>query len=230
LVEAQIPKFLGQKANGTVTVDPDTTLYTLWMGTNDIGVNSIITQGNGATVVDVAECLVSWVKTMYDNGARYFLFENLFPLEKAPIYSLNSWPGFFWHLERNATYFNYMIRNLVDSLNTLSKSMLMDLAPTLPGAHIALFDIHGLWNDIHANPANYLNGTAPLNVTGAIKVCVYEVGTENNNCTFYAEGTDRDSFLWWDELHGSEQADRNIAKQVAAVIQGKGSPWITWLS
>ncbi len=97
--------------------------------------------------------------------------------------------------------------------------MLIDLAPSLPDAHIgqhefsleyhfkrlttgfdgytALFDIHSLWNDIHANPANYLNGTAPLNVTGAVKVCIYEVGTENNECTFYAEGSDRDSYLWY---------------------------------
>lgn len=77
LVESQIPTFLEKKANKSVIVDPKTTLYTLWMGTNDVGVNSIITQGNEASVVEVAECLVGWVKTMYDNGARYFLFENV---------------------------------------------------------------------------------------------------------------------------------------------------------
>lgn len=77
LVEWQVPTFLEEKANGTVTVDAESTLYTLWMGTNDIGVNSILTQGNEATVLDVANCLVGWVKTMYDNGARNLIVQNV---------------------------------------------------------------------------------------------------------------------------------------------------------
>lgn len=47
------------------------------------------------------------------------------------------------------------------------------------------------------NPANYLNGTAPLNVTGCINSCIFAVdepldGPEN--CTT-AHGTDQDSFI-----------------------------------
>jgi hypothetical protein len=45
--------------------------------------------------------------------------------------------------------------------------MLQALAPTLPGSHIAIFDSHSLIQDMFDHPALYLNGTAPLNVTGA---------------------------------------------------------------
>jgi len=40
---------------------------------------------------------------------------------------------------------------------------------------LGLFDAYSLFNAIHTTPANFLNGTVPFNVTGAINSCVYEV-------------------------------------------------------
>jgi hypothetical protein len=102
-----------------------------------------------------------------------------------------------------------------------------------------------------AHPANYLNGTAPLNITGEVNTCVFnEDGTQAGPCTL-VNGTDRDSFLWWvfsilcqcrtqilfyfilfrfDELHPSEQADRMLAKNIAEVITTGKNKWTTWLS
>lgn len=77
LFGSQIPAFLADKNNGTIQVDPHSTLYTLWLGTNDIGVSSLLTGDSSASIVDVAGCLVNWVKVMYDNGARNFLFQNV---------------------------------------------------------------------------------------------------------------------------------------------------------
>ena len=51
---------------------------------------------------------------------------------------------------------------------------------------------------MYNNPADYLNGTAPLNVTGAVHSCVFEEGestSDPGDCTT-VEGTDRDSYLW----------------------------------
>lgn len=50
-----------------------------------------------------------------------------------------------------------------------------------------------------AHPAKYLNGTAPLNVTGAVQECVFDLNENTSDmgrCTI-AQGTDRDSFLWF---------------------------------
>lgn len=47
-------------------------------------------------------------------------------------------------------------------------------------------------------PEAYFNGTAPLNVTGAVRSCVYEINqspAEQGVCTV-ATGSDKDSFLW----------------------------------
>lgn len=74
LFESQLPLFFAEKQNGTLHLNPEETIYTLWIGTNDVGVNSLIVgQGApGATVVDTTTCAVNWVKTLYKNGARNF--------------------------------------------------------------------------------------------------------------------------------------------------------------
>lgn len=80
LVEWQIPEYKIEKANGTIEIDQAKTLYTIWMGTNDIGPNSIISGSNDASVMDVANCLVGSVQALYDAGARNFLFHNVSPI------------------------------------------------------------------------------------------------------------------------------------------------------
>lgn len=61
-----------------------------------------------------------------------------------------------------------------------------------------LFDSHSLFADMFARPHLYLNGTAPLNVTGAVHSCVLQPdkSTSDPVCTD-AVGTDQDSFLWY---------------------------------
>ncbi|KAF9450392.1 carbohydrate esterase family 16 protein [Macrolepiota fuliginosa MF-IS2] len=228
---SQIPAFLSSKENGTIKVDPQSTLYTLWIGTNDVGVSSLLTGGNSASIVDVAGCMVNWVQVMYNNGARNFLFQNMIPLETIPLYSPNSWPDKYWHIQRNTTEWSIIIRELVLSGNALIKLMLQALAPKLTGAHVAgVFDSHSLFTDMHNNPANYFNGTAPFNVTGAVTTCVFQLGDSDESVCTVVNGTDRDSYLWFNELHPSEQSDRHVAREIANIIQGIGSRWVSWLS
>lgn len=70
--------------------------------------------------------------------------------------------------------------------------------------------------DIYNDPTAYLNGSAPANVTGFERHCDL-TGTV---CTEF-EGNSPDSFLWYDELHPSEQTNRIIAKEFVQVLDGK---------
>lgn len=64
---------------------------------------------------------------------------------------------------------------------------------------VALFDSHALFTAMRNSPAQFLNGTAPLNVVTPLFSCVYplnaDMSTVAPNCT-EVEGTDRDSYLW----------------------------------
>ena len=82
LVESQLPSYFSAKANGSLgALKPHETVYTVWIGTNDVGANALLTGSDpGVTVVDTVTCAVNWVKTLYDSGARNFIFQNVSPI------------------------------------------------------------------------------------------------------------------------------------------------------
>lgn len=82
-------------------------------------------------------------------------------------------------------------------------------------------DVNSLFKDIHRNPQNYLNGTTPLDVLDFIHHC--EAGAAN--CTDLPG--DRDSFMFYDSLHPSEQVHRVVAQNFMDVING-GSRFATY--
>ncbi|KAI0754371.1 GDSL lipase/esterase [Daedaleopsis nitida] len=234
LFESQLPLYFTEKANGSLKLIPQETIYTLWIGTNDVGANALLTGNHapGVTIVDTVSCAVNWVKVLYESGARNFIFQNMIPLETTPLYAAGSYPNRYWTAQRNTTEWSVFMNELTTSGNAIAKLMLQALAPTLHGAHIGLFDSHSLFTDMFNRPQLYLNGTAPLNVTGAVHACVFELNESTSDpgvCTD-AVGTDQDSFLWFDELHPSVQAERVVAKAISDAIHRRTEKWITWLS
>ncbi|EJD37645.1 carbohydrate esterase family 16 protein [Auricularia subglabra TFB-10046 SS5] len=230
--ESQIPAF--QKTLKNTTLSLEQTVFTVWIGTNDVGTQGGLITGDaprGVTIVNVTECAVNLVSTMYDLGARNFIFMNMIPLELTPLYSSDGHPNRYWRFQRNTTEWSIFMNELVSSGNALSSLLLRTLAPRLPGASIAIFDSHALFADMYVNPGAYLNGTAPLEVKTSVRQCDHELGggPVGGACPPGAEGSDRDSFLWFDELHPSEQAHRVVAREIAATMQGN-STWATWYS
>ncbi|KAF8965410.1 GDSL lipase/acylhydrolase [Flammula alnicola] len=186
----------------------------------------------GVSLVDVAGCMVNWVKVVYESGARNFIFANMIPLQQTPLYSPNSYTNHYWTAVRNTTEWNVVMNELVLSGNELTRLMLQALVPTLRGAHLGIFDTHELFSEMLDRPSLYLNGTAPLNTTGAVKSCVYQLNEPTSDtgvCTIAQGVIETASYGEYDELHPSEQADRIVAREVAKVINGEESEWMDWL-
>ncbi|PCH43140.1 carbohydrate esterase family 16 protein [Wolfiporia cocos MD-104 SS10] len=231
--ESQLPLYFTEEQNGSLELDSTTTMYTLWIGTNDVGANALLTgsQTPGVTLVNTTSCAVEWVKVLYASGARNFIFQNMLPLQDTVLYSANSYPNGYWSEQRNTTEWNVFMTEITNTGNALSRMMLEALAPTLKGAHLGIFDSYGLISNVRSDPQDYLNGTVPYNVTGCIRSCILQINESTSgpgDCTI-SEGTARDSFLWYDELHPSEQTDRVIAREIAGAIVRNSSDWITWL-
>jgi len=233
--ESQLPLYFEQVSNGSLSLNPYDTIYTLWIGTNDVGVGALLTgdQTPGVTLANTITCAVNWVKVLYASGARNFLFQNMLPLQETILYNYNTYPNRYWTYEHNATEYYVMMSEITQVGNNMSALMLEALVPQLPGAHIGYFSSYDLISDILAHPANYLNGTAPLNTTGCINSCPYPVNANTStytpDCTV-ATGTDQDSFVWYDELHPSQITDGWIGKAVAGAITRTSEAWVTWLS
>lgn len=82
---------------------------------------------------------------------------------------------------------------------------------------------HFQFIDIINHPHNFLNGTAPLNVTGFVKHCP----ADGSSCTY---DPSPDSFLWYDELHPTEQAERIVARNFLDAVNGRSKYAIYWSS
>lgn len=232
VMEAQIPAFEDKK----LALPAEETVYSLWIGTNDVGAGALLTgSAPGFTNVDATKCAVDWVRDMYDRGARYFVFQNMVPLQLIPMYAPDAHYNYImsmtWKRERDPVVWHIGITELVAARNALAPYMLRELLSSLPGAHLALFDSHALFMDIIQHPDQYLNGTAPLNVVSGIADCEHEPtgGPVGGKCPEPVRGTDRDSYLWYDELHPSEQADRIVARKMAEALKGD-TKWATWIS
>ncbi|EEB99252.1 hypothetical protein MPER_01101, partial [Moniliophthora perniciosa FA553] len=74
--ESQLPLYFSERDNGTLVLSPEDTVYTLWIGTNDLGANALLTGHTNGSLVDVTKCMVNWVQVLYDSGARNFIFQN----------------------------------------------------------------------------------------------------------------------------------------------------------
>ncbi|KAL1631700.1 hypothetical protein SLS56_004374 [Neofusicoccum ribis] len=220
----EIPAFLADKAftgNGTnsvLSIPNDETVYSMWIGTNDLGGNAFLTesQAPGLTIVDYINCVYDQFDTLYENGARYFVLMNLAPLQLAPVYATAERGGVGEYL--NVTETSYRMKEQVNLANDVYKYQTpyeQKISNRYPDAHFAIFDMYSLLTDIYINPANYLNGTAPLNVESYI--------TADTALSL----TDRDSYMWYDALHPSEQTDRVIAANFVDVVKGT-SKWATY--
>lgn len=116
------------------------------------------------------------METLYQKvGARYFILQNLVPLEKAPLYAdpgvpvtgNRFWAGRSEEYAGNGTRIEERMRSMVWSANEIFEYKVPALVATkLREASVAVFNAYGFVNDIMARPEKYLSGPKPLNTTG----------------------------------------------------------------
>ena len=145
-------------------LDPSETVYSLWIGTNDLGGGAYLSDEHlpGFTLADYNNCVFEQIKTLYkEAGARYFILPNNVPLEKSPLYTDGSTPGSvyitdsrFWAQKSaqfggNGTKIAEKIKTEVLTTNQVQKyrAIVTILSDELPGASIALYGMSLLsWN------------------------------------------------------------------------------------
>jgi hypothetical protein len=161
----EVPAFIADskyvEPNGTKFLDipADETVYSIWIGTNDLGYDAFIqdAQINNTTLTNYTDCVFSAFDSLYAQGGRYFVLQNVAPLQHAPIYALESeggvgpGPNEYWtNKPANTTEINQRMLEQVISVNGIYKYELpfeVKLANRYPGASFALFDMYSLVSD-----------------------------------------------------------------------------------
>ncbi|KAL4885915.1 SGNH hydrolase-type esterase domain-containing protein [Aspergillus karnatakaensis] len=238
IAQDQLPTFLSDlnhKDNTTdkpaLTIPKDETVYAIWIGTNDLGYSGFITevQPKGMPLTYFTDCVYTQLDRLYEVGARRFVLMNIAPLDLSPQHALPENGGLvnsqFWKDKEaydggNMTRSSEKMRQYLTMVNEVFEvktPVEVQVKKRYRGSRVAVYDVHGLITDIWHNPAEYLNGTAPYNVTGSVYRC-------GSDCD---DNAVRDSYLWYDDLHPSEQTDRVIAREFVEVVKGR-SKWATY--
>ncbi|KAF2489558.1 hypothetical protein BU16DRAFT_567729 [Lophium mytilinum] len=215
-------------AHPFLSIAPHSTVYATWIGTNDLNAYITDMQVAGKTIADYIDCVYAAFDGIYAAGGRYFILMNAAPLQLAPLYATPQNGGLtkskYWgDKPANITEVSYRMWEMVVGVNAIFAArtpLELLIKRRYPGARFAIFDVNSLITDIWNHPETYLNGSATANATGFVQHCDLVSG----NCTL---DQSPDSFLWFDELHPSQQADRVIAKAFVDVVKGQ-SKWATY--
>jgi hypothetical protein len=162
--ENQIPQFLADNiwtSNTTgkpALVNPiNETVYSIWIGTNDIGNRAFFTdlQPRGMDLTAHGNCVFSQLDLLYAAGARKFVLLNVPPLELSPQYAppeaggLNSSQFFTekYQYNPNITQSTEKIRHYSKLINEVSNYRIpyeLLVAQRFRGSSFALFDVNSL--------------------------------------------------------------------------------------
>lgn len=243
VLEYEVPAFMADKSSLRIgTTEPYFTpaltasnaVYAIWIGTNDLGVWAFLTDSQvpGKVLSDYTSCIYAALDQLYSSGGRNFVLFNNAPLQLAPLYANDSLggvgPNGYWPQKpANKTQIAETMHEYTTSTNTIFKYQTpfeARIAQRYPGANFANFDVWRLISDIYDAPEQYLNGTQPANASGFERHC----DLNRQNCVDEYGGGSPDSFLWFDELHPSEQADRIIARNFVDVLNGNSSYATYW--
>lgn len=94
VIEDELPSFVADTAFPSLYENrtADNTVYALWIITNDVGVNAILTDSQiaGTNITTYIECVWSVFDIIYSTGGRRFVLMNAAPLQLTPLYAAPS--------------------------------------------------------------------------------------------------------------------------------------------
>lgn len=163
MTEYEIPAFLADAAfvdettgEPVLNIPADETVYSIFIGTNDLGNGGFLTdsQAAGKTLVDYIDCVYNAFAALYESGARYFVVMDLSPLNLLPQYATPENGGVpktrFWpDKEGNLTAISYRMAENVATLNAIydyRTAFEARVGGKFAGAHWAVFNVNGLVN------------------------------------------------------------------------------------
>jgi hypothetical protein len=130
---------------------PNTTVYAMWIGTNDLGVGAFLTneQTRNKTLDDYVACVFDSFDRLYRAGGRRFVLMNVIPLDQLPLYGLPEKGGLAWSKywpdkPANLTATSVRMKGIVTTVNNAFENQTRKASKRYPGAEMVVFDTHSL--------------------------------------------------------------------------------------
>ncbi|KAJ8655197.1 hypothetical protein O0I10_009065 [Lichtheimia ornata] len=177
--------------NTSYTHDPSTTLYTFWIGINDINQSA---EWNDTSTLDdrlMAQYRVL-LRYLESLGAKHFMLINVPPIDRSPM----------WSQQRQNGLFEKTIRKRVQGLNSKLAALHQDLKDTAAaGSTWMLFDAWSKFTHILDHPQRY----GLTNTTGYCPDWNHPEGC----------GGSIEEYFWFNDLHPTFKVHEFMAKAIA---------------
>jgi len=193
--------------NNPALPNPSTTLFTLWIGGNDVFAH--VEDNDPIIPAQVADNVATAITNLYNAGGRSFLVPNLPPVGESPDYRNDPIKG-----PQATTFTNGFNSELEIALDLLSGS--------LTGINIIKLDINQLFLDVIGDPSSF----GLTNVTQAAYTPTpgdfppFPYGSVVSNSAEY---------LYWDAAHGTATVNLLIAQIAYAAVVPEPSTGILLL-
>ncbi len=184
-------------ANNPALPDPASTLFTLWIGGNDVFAH-VEDENDPITPSQVAANISTTITNLYNAGGRSFLIPNLPPIGLSPDYVNDPIKG------PQATAFASAINFQVDqALNALPGM--------LTGIDIIKLDINQIFLDVIDNPGAY-------GLSNVTEKAYTPFGGDNPPYPYGSVVGNPGEYLYWDSAHGTTTVNALIAEAAYAAV------------
>ncbi|GAA5825875.1 hypothetical protein JCM3770_003087 [Rhodotorula araucariae] len=180
--------------------ETNSTLFTVWIGINDVGNGYLQGQDFTASLPAVFESYTRAIASLYTGGARNFLILGVPPTWRTPLVQS-------YGPQAVATYGNY-----VSQYNTELARLVGEFRTAYPDARFALFDTVPFFNQILDNPANY--GIADATTACTAYATLYnQPAIALPACTWPMS-----AYFWWNNYHPTWTVHKLLASVLAQTL------------
>ena len=179
---------------------PDNTLFASFFGINDVG-NSY-QNANASTVLaeDIAE-YASLIDTIYQSGARNFLFLNVPPVNRAPLTTAQG------------KAIQKLERGFIEAYNHNISHLAKNLSSTYSDATTFVFNTNEIFRQVLNDPCSHEQTCPYKNTTG---YCAYYENGTPSWYTFYQNcSIPVDEYFWLNTLHPTFRMHNVTAQAIA---------------
>lgn len=203
-----LPLYTGSSPK--VTWNPDTTLFALWFGINDIGNTYSITSPNDyvSTYATIISRYAQQVQDLFNAGARHYLFINVPPVQRSPLTKAQGYNA--TTLESAAIdIFNVQLGNMVETLRQNA---------SIAGETVTVttFDAYSLFTSVLENPDVSTFTSGYQNITTYCPA--YENGTPTMDYLNVTCGIPVNEYFWLNTLHPTYPMHDFLASRIAMML------------
>lgn len=206
-VEDEFLPLYADGTQGTFRWQSNNTLFASFLGINDVGNAYSAANASDIFAADFVT-YASLMDTVYQFGARNFLFLNVPPVDRSPLTAAQGAAA--QALEDTA----------INTWNANVSALASNLSSTYSDATVFVFDTHQLFEAVLDDPAAYPQTAAYVNVTD------YCPWYENGTASWYTEdarcGASVDEYFWLNSLHPTFRVHNATAAEIVGMLTVNG--------